>query len=150
MASQLPQKRGKNQHDENVSDFTDSDDSAENQRMQQILMQTPDPKRQKLDEPKKVTVPEKSAIINVQSAEGKQISINERIIENTKSSKATAKSTPVCEEAIEESDGASPQQEILSQKSISSVSEHEADEKPVHDFDPNNSLAKTKSQCSST
>ena len=32
----------------------------------------------------------------------------------------------------------------------SSVSEHEADDKQVHDFDPNNSLAKTKSQCSST
>ena len=39
---------------------------------------------------------------------------------------------------------------MKSQKSISSVSEHEADDKPVHDFDPNNSLAKTKSQCSST
>lgn len=47
---------------------------------------------------------EKSAIINTSSAEGKQISINNSVIENTKSSKATAKSTPVCEEAIEESD----------------------------------------------
>lgn len=91
--------------------------------MQQILMQTPDNKRQKVDNANKT---EKSAIINATSAEGKQITINESIIENTKSSKATAKSTPVCEEAIEESDCGSPIDRPEMQASdTSSVSEHD-------------------------
>ncbi len=121
--SQLPQKRGKPQNEENVSDLSDSDESIENQRMQQILMQTPDNKRQKVETIIKI---EKSAIINATSAEGKQINMNESIIENTKSSKATAKSTPVCEEAIEESDDGSPRAHPEVQGSdTSSVSEHD-------------------------
>jgi hypothetical protein len=73
--------------------------------MEKIIMQTPPvAKRQKTGEEEKSAKP----VINVTSAEGKEKNINIDT-ENTKCSKATAKSTPVFEEeGVEQSECSSP------------------------------------------